>query len=127
MLVLLKRGGEEWRALLWPVVVASNADELLLVLRPLVRAVIQDQGHILLALQSLQHSRHVYMHCQRVCVCACCWKCKAKHALVLLKTCLLKACHALRLHIHTLIGTINTVRRRNLQPDYRTELQKQRA
>ena len=72
MLVLLKRGGgEEWGALLWPVVVASNADELLLVLRPLVRAVIQDQGHILLALQSLQHSRHVYMHCQRVCVCVC--------------------------------------------------------
>ncbi len=69
MLVLLKRGGEEGGALLWPVVVASNADELLLVLRPLVRAVIQDQGHILLALQSLQHSRHVYMHCQRVCVC----------------------------------------------------------
>ncbi len=64
-----KGGGEEWGALLWPVVVASNADELLLVLRPLVRAVIQDQGHILFALQSLQHSRHVYMHCQRVCVC----------------------------------------------------------
>jgi len=55
-------------ALLWPVVVASNADELLLVLRPLVRAVIQDQGYILLALQSLQCSRRVRMHCKHVSV-----------------------------------------------------------